>query len=230
MHKGKLVVALGSVVALATMGLGTTASASSPTSNSGATGSTSAASAPHAVASSGVSADPMKQFAKPNKKYKKATCLADESGADFTTTTTLALQGKKCKNFSVDFSTTMERRTVPNGGWASWNVPPFVESATPRVFFTGGADTVDLTFSKATKKAGTEIEPDEFTPNHTIEATFHTSSGDVVIEKSVSGQGGALLFALKANKGDTISGITIRDTHEAGTLFDFSIAKIRAQR
>src|SRR5262249_44012145 len=109
--------------------------------------------------------------------------------SDFTDVNSLA-----DSNLTVSFSTTVNARTVPNGGWNNWASPPQTESPTPRVLFTSGT-TVTLSFSKGVSTFGVEMEPN-FGGTRTMTADFYngaTLEGEIAL--SVNNFEGAQLFA-----------------------------------
>jgi hypothetical protein len=97
---------------------------------------------------------------------------------------------------TVSFSSLMQKRTVPGGGWATWSSPPDSESATPAVLWTKGATSVTMLLSSPTSIFGFEAEPNPFAV-HDITADFY-DAGDVLlgsITRPVDGAAGARLFA-----------------------------------
>jgi hypothetical protein len=214
MHKSKLVVALGSVIALAAAPVVTSTAASASTGSNSGTAVT--RSAPAAAPTGHVSAKKFKKFAQPTKKYTGKSCAFDLSGIpDFTEVTQVEACGQ-----TVTFSVSMNKRTVPGGGWASWGSPPDTESATPAVLYSNGATSVTLSFSKGGKVGGVEAEPNPFEV-HSFDASFMKGSKTrgTIHRDDVDGNAGAKLLGGKAKKSF--------DTIVISSDIDFAIAQIR---
>lgn len=134
--------------------------------------------------------------------------------------------------FTVNFSSPdpgnllVARAPVPVG-FATWNVPPFVETSTPRVLqdlvnLTCSLCTLNMTFSTPVKTFGFEAEPDPFGTTHTITATFlngATVVGTIPFTFS-TGNSSARLFAASTDQQFTGVNVTIDGT-------DFAIAQLR---
>jgi len=122
------------------------------------------------------------------------------------------------------YSNPQSENSVPNS-WATWNVPPFVESAFPNVLFNVGFSTLHIDLSGSFNTSGFELEPDLFQID-TVSVTYHSSTGDsFTVTRDPNGSGGALLFAVQDDTaGATITSIDILDT--AGD--DFATAQWRA--
>jgi hypothetical protein len=126
----------------------------------------------------------------PTADYTSGTTLMAIPGANLSTTTTLT-SGTE----TLTFGSTVSVRTVPGGGWATWNSPPAVESSTPKVLaITTGLTSMTITLSEPHTTFGFELEPNNGTQSMTV--TFMngaTSLGSVT--RTVVGTSGALLFA-----------------------------------
>jgi hypothetical protein len=128
----------------------------------------------------------------PSVLYTFATTKIDISGLPNFTDVGSITDGTE----TVSFSSTMQKRTVPGGGWATWSSPPDSESATPAVLWTKGATSVTMLLGAPTGIFGFEAEPNPFAL-HDITADFY-DAGDVLlgsITRSVDGAAGARLFA-----------------------------------
>ncbi|HLH19598.1 MAG TPA: PEP-CTERM sorting domain-containing protein [Bryobacteraceae bacterium] len=96
-------------------------------------------------------------------------------------------------------SALMDVDAVPDS-WSTWGAPPDTESATPAVlaFDDPTATAMSFLFDRQLVTFGVEIEPDDTSPGnqHDVTATYWLGSTLVgTIDRSVSGDGGALLFA-----------------------------------
>ncbi len=96
-------------------------------------------------------------------------------------------------------SALMDVDAVPDS-WSTWGAPPDTESATPVVlaFDDPTATAMSFVFDRQLITFGVEIEPDDTSPGnlHDVTATYWLGSTLVgTIDRSVSGNGGALLFA-----------------------------------
>jgi hypothetical protein len=176
----------------------------------------------HIAAAKGVHPDKkkFKAYAQPTGKYTGKSCDIDLSGiADFTDLTSVSGCGT-----TVTFSSTFEKRSVPNG-WATWSCPPASESCTPNILYSLGATSATVDFGKKVKTGGFELEPDQF-QQETVQVDFYSGpngTGKVVgtITLQPNGSNGALLFGAKAKKGFASAVIT----DQAGD--DFAIAQVR---
>lgn len=134
--------------------------------------------------------------------------------------------------FTVNFSSPdagnllVARAPVPVG-FGTWNVPPFVETSTPRVLqdlvnLTCTTCTLNMTFSTPVKTFGFEAEPDPFGRAHTITATFLNGAATVgTIPFTFStGNSSARLFAASTDQQFTGVNVTIDGT-------DFALAQFR---
>jgi hypothetical protein len=114
----------------------------------------------------------------------------------------------------------MDVNSVP-GSWATWGSPPNTESATPMVVkpddFPGETDLL-YEFSAPLLTFGMELEPDDL-GQHTITANFLFGGNSVgVLPLSVSGNGGALLFAATGGPFDSV---------DVSSDVDFAAAQFR---
>ena len=125
-------------------------------------------------------------------------------GANFSTSTTLT-DGTQ----TLTFSNTVDVRTVPGGGWATWNSPPNVESSTPKVMaITTGITSFTITLSPPQLSFGIEIEPNNGTQPVTL--TYLNGASTLgSVSRSVPGTAGALLFAASSSTPITSVVLTI---------------------
>lgn len=163
------------------------------------------------------------QFDRPTRKYKKGTGRADTGDLDFTVVERVRLKGDGCKGMNVKFNKYVETRSVPDGGWATWSDGPFSESPTPDVFYPLGSTSLTLTFSRPTRKAGAEIEPNPYDGDHTYTVQY---VGEGSIEVIASGEAGARLGAAKTV--DEFTKMIITDVSTTVPQADFAIAQVRA--
>src|SRR5262249_13171154 len=128
--------------------------------------------------------------AQPDAAYTGITTVMAIPGANLSTTTTLT-DGTE----TLTFSNTMDVRTVPGGGWATWSSPPNSESATPKVLaVTTGITTFTITLTPPRKTFGVELEPNNGTQPITL--TYMNGATTLgAISQSVVGNSGARLFA-----------------------------------
>ena len=162
-----------------------------------------------------------KPYSKPVVAYKHNTCVIDLSGiADHTTLDSI----HKC-GLTVTFSVTMTKVSVPDGGWSNWGHPNNTESSTPTVLYFTSGHRISLTFSKAVRRAGVEMEGDPYATVSFSADFMHgtTFVGDVT--RDVTTPDGARLFAGDAGaaKAKWITSMILSDN--AGG--NFGIAQIR---
>jgi hypothetical protein len=121
--------------------------------------------------------------------YTAGTTLLPVTSPEFSTITSLS-----DSSLTVDFSIPVEVLSVPDG-WATWSAPPFSETDTPIVLYSGGPTQLTMTFSESLDAFGFELQPNPL-GLFTFNATFFNGS-DVVgaITRDVDGDGGARLFA-----------------------------------
>jgi hypothetical protein len=125
----------------------------------------------------------------PDTLYVAQTTLLDLSGPDYS-----ALSALTSSSFSTSFSSPLEVRSVPDS-WEVWNSSPATETSNPRVGYTNGASSLQITFSSGVKTFGFEAEPDNYT-TEAMEAIFYSGDAEVgTLNLSPNGNGGALLFA-----------------------------------
>ena len=142
-------------------------------------------------------------FAAPTTGYTSGTTLLSIPGANFSTTTSLT-NGTE----TLGFSSTLDVRTVPGGGWATWNSPPATESATPKVLAGVGLTSLTITLTPAVNTFGFEIEPNNGT--QTVTATYYNGATVLgTISQSIAGTSGALLAAASATTPITSVVITV---------------------
>lgn len=99
---------------------------------------------------------------------------------------------------TVTSSSSLERRTAPGGGWATWDEAPESERTTVGtlpVLFAEGLAMIDLTFNLPLFLFGVELEPDAFVPKIMTLEFFSGASSLGFITRSVDGDAGSRLFA-----------------------------------
>lgn len=122
---------------------------------------------------------------------------------------------------TVTIHATSVAHTVPAGGWATWDAPPFAETATPRVLSDYSSRYLVLTLSSPVSVFGLEAEPNPFNV-HCIAATFYSGTSQIgAITRNVNGQAGSLLLAAATN-GSPITGVII-----SGGGANFGLAEVR---
>jgi len=135
----------------------------------------------------------------PNLAYTTGTTLIDISGLTNFTLHPSITDGTQ----TVTFTTTLDKRQVPGGGWATWDSPPFTEGNTPHVLFST-AQTQDLTLSLPSKTVGFELEPNVF-GIFSSTADFYSGGCAGTLEGSITqlvdGNAGARLFAAQTQAG-----------------------------
>jgi len=156
----------------------------------------------------------------PDGAYLSSTSRIDFSGLANYTTTTSVSDGV----VEASFSTEMSKRQagVAGGGWAYWGALPDVESTTPAVLYTLGADTLTITLNQPVETFGFELEPNWWDVyNFTVE--FRSGGAPVgTITRPITGNQTALLFAASSDAG--IDEVTITSDVPWG---DFAIAQLR---
>jgi hypothetical protein len=164
----------------------------------------------------------LKVYSAPVLAYTSKTCVINlNSIPDLTDVDSVTGCG-----MTIHFDFTVNKRTVPGGGWASWGSPPNTETATPRVLYAA-TTSVTLTYSSRSRTVGVEAEPQEFAV-HSISATFLRQNGASLgtITRNVDGNGGALLFAGKVKS--TKASARVRSlTLETDDATGLAIARIR---
>jgi hypothetical protein len=122
---------------------------------------------------------------------------------------------------AVVFDHSMLPASVPYN-WASWNAPPAVETQYPQVLMTGGRSSLWLSLESPASVFGFELSPDQAVPAEVIAYFFNAQDLVGTIERSPSGNNGALLFAA-ASSTDTFSYVYI----DSLSGDDFAIGNIR---
>jgi hypothetical protein len=153
----------------------------------------------------------------PSPAYTSSTSLIDISGlTDGNVYSSIFGSG-----FTVTFGTPMMRLTVPDT-WNTWNTPPFTETDTPPVLWSIDASAVRMTLSSSQLVFGFEAQPD-LSAIETLIATFFDDVGNPLgsIARDVSGNGGALLFAVASDI--PIGSVLLTDAQGN----DFAIANVR---
>jgi hypothetical protein len=141
-------------------------------------------------------------YTTPTSAYTGSTSLMSIPGANLSTTTTLT-DGTE----TLTFSSTVDVRTVPGGGWSTWASPPNTESATPKVLaVTTGLTSMTITLSTPHNKFGFEFEPNNGTQAITV-TYFNGATTLGSIPLTVAGSSGARLFA--ANSSTPITHVVI---------------------
>jgi hypothetical protein len=143
-------------------------------------------------------------FATPTSTYTGGTTVVSIPGANLSTTNTLT-DGTE----TFTFSNTVDVRTVPAGGWATWASPPNVESSTPKVLaITTGLTSFTITLSPPRATFGIEIEPNNGTQPITL-TYFNGATTLGTISQSIVGTSGARLFAASSSTPITSVSLTI---------------------
>jgi hypothetical protein len=152
----------------------------------------------------------------PTPSYLSQTSPVDFTGPDGTvvSSTTNGIE-------TLSYSSPLTEYTVPTT-WTTWNVPPHVESSTPRVGSTAPATSLTILLSLPADTFGVEVQPDLYQVER-IDVDFFTSAGLAgSIDLAVDGYKGARLFAATTQT-SPFTRITITDL--AGD--DFAIAQQR---
>ncbi len=153
---------------------------------------------------------------KPDHLYVSQTTLIDISGfSDNSVQSSVSGGGQ-----TVNFSSPMTKLSVP-GTWGTWNSHPQVETDTPPILYTNGNSDIVLNLSSPARIFGFEAQPNQGGPE-TISAAFFGAGPAFQISLDVSGNAGALLFAVSSDT--AITQVEINDS--AGN--DFAIANIRS--
>jgi hypothetical protein len=152
-------------------------------------------------------------IAQPNAAYTGSTTLLNFADPDFNN---LASLGDGTLN--IDFSAPLVALTVP-GTWATWALPPNTETATPRVLWTDGLTTLDLSFNGGVGIFGLEAQPNTEVPSLITASFFNGGTLLGTIPINVNGNGGARLFAAQTTGLFTRVSLTSTD--------DFAIARLR---
>ena len=120
-------------------------------------------------------------------------------------------------SFTINLSAPADYDRVVPGDWSTWNSPPWVETPTPHVLYTG-VTTLTMTFSNPVSIFGFEAEPDPFNI-YNMSAVFYLGPNPVgTITLPVNGNAGARLFAARG---------TFFDSVVFSSQVDFAIARLR---
>jgi len=158
-------------------------------------------------------------YAQPDATYVAETEKIDLSGLIYGNAYGSITDGYMTVTFSSDMT---KRGPVPTG-WATWDSPPWTETANPHVLFESTDTFMTWTLSKPTRIFGFELEPN-YHSVFSCKVDFYagaTLMGSIV--RNVNGNGGARLFAAKS-LGDPIDRVEISVPAGAG---GFSVAQIR---
>ncbi|MBL8697748.1 MAG: hypothetical protein JNK67_05225 [Alphaproteobacteria bacterium] len=161
----------------------------------------------------------MVAIASPDLAYTSSTTLMPITAPDFTN-----INSVTDGIVTVSFSSPMNVRTVPGGGWGSWSSPPNSESATPRVAYSNGATSMTFTFSEALDMFGFEVEPNNFGVRSVTAEFFDGATSVGTITLGVDGNSGARLFAADADGGDSFTSVVLTTASGSG---GFAIANAR---
>jgi hypothetical protein len=156
-------------------------------------------------------------IATPTSAYTGATTVMSIPGANFSTTNTLT-DG----TLTLNFSSTLSVRTVPGGGWATWNSPPATESSTPKVLAGVGLTTLTITLPTGNTIFGFEVEPNG-PGTFLVTATYYNGATVLgSIPLSIPANSGALLAA--ASSSTPITSVVVTAPGGAG---GFAMAQFR---
>ncbi len=100
---------------------------------------------------------------------------------------------------TVTFNVSMNKRTVPNAGWASWSETPYSQRGPGQPFpvlFSNQATAIWMSLSRPVFVFGFEAEPNPFV-EHAMTADFYDAGMNPLgsITRNVHGRAGARLFA-----------------------------------
>jgi hypothetical protein len=126
---------------------------------------------------------------------------------------------------TVGFDSSMEKTQV-GVGWATWDSPPWTETATPHILFKSYEDSVEWKLSKPTWVFGFELEPNNMNVHKMTVKFYHDTTLVGSIVKAVDGNAGARLFAIKSLD-DPINRVEISAPSAA---HGFGVAQIRYSR
>lgn len=154
-------------------------------------------------------------FNSPDPSYLAATTLLPITAADGTPVSSLTA-GPQTLNISAGSIAL----SVPGGGWDSWSAPPDAETSTPRVLANSTSFAVTLNLALGASIFGLEAQPN-FPDFFTITADFYDGAKLLgSISRSITGDGGARLFAGQAVGGQITSVVVSSD-------WDFGLAQFR---
>jgi hypothetical protein len=165
-----------------------------------------------------LSADPI-YIAQPTPAYIAGTTLLAITDPEQSMITSESDSALTISFWSGGSPLLMDVNSVP-GSWATWGSPPKTESATPRVVKPDDFTITDVlyTFSTPLSTFGMELEPDDL-GTHKMTANFLFGGSSVgTLPLSVSGNGGALLFAATGGVFDSV---------EVSSDVDFAAAQFR---
>ncbi len=173
------------------------------------------------VAPAGATTSAVTAISNPTTAYKDSTCVVKVGQvADGT-----SFQSYSACGVTFSFSDVVTKESVRAGGsWATWGSPPFTEGNKPGLIRNFDSQ-LTITLSSAKRTVGMEIEGQAFAVND-FTASFRSSTGTTVgvVRRSVDGNAGARLFALKSTSGTpAIKKIVITSTDLSG----FALAKLR---
>jgi hypothetical protein len=133
-------------------------------------------------------------IAQPDAAYLSATALLGFAAPDFGVVGSLT-DGTQTATFDI----AMVALTVPTT-WSSWGSPPNTESATPRVLWTNGFTSLQISLGTPTFTFGFEAQPNTQVVSNLTVDFFSLGLLVGTIALDVDGNAGALLFAAKTNQ------------------------------
>ncbi len=132
-------------------------------------------------------------IAQPNQPYISSTHVISFEDPDYRDITSVS-DGSEMLTYNLP----LNERSVPES-WTTWNSPPVVSSAFPRVASTEGTPYLLIGLSTPAYVLGLEIEPD-LPVTEEIVADFYTSDSLAgTIDLRPNGNAGALLYAASTN-------------------------------
>jgi len=154
----------------------------------------------------------------PTPAYTGGTSLLPFTAPDHTDITSVT-DGTQV----LSYDTMLEVLTVP-ATWTFWNLPPLVESSTPRVAATplGGPFSLTITLGVPSFTFGFELEPDNFGAEELVAQFFDGGGLAGAIDLTLSGLGDARLFAATTDV-SPFTHVTITNSVQD----DFAIAQQR---
>jgi hypothetical protein len=147
----------------------------------------------------------------PNAGYVGGTHLFPILDPDFSAVSSLTVAGT-----TASFSSDLVALTVP-ATWSSWGAPPDTEGSTPRVLWTNGLTSIEITLSQPVSVFGFEAQPNTSVPSDFTAEFFSGATSLGSIARTVDGNGGARLFAASAPSIDRVV-ITANDDFAIGQL------------
>jgi hypothetical protein len=162
-------------------------------------------------------------IAQPTLGYTSSTTLIDISGIpDGTTGITSVTQGAQ----TISFDQSLEKGSVPGGGFSTWNSPPAVESSTPPVLFRASTNSLTMSLSVLSTTFGFELQGNVETLSSQFLVTFLDNALTPVgsVNLLVNGTSGALLFAASTTTSPFMR-VTIENTSLDAD--GFAIANLR---